>query len=366
MPDRAEQLLAVLLLEALVGYPQALHQRVPHPVVWAGKLISALDHRWNGAGQRCSSSQRKLGSPTVAHNQDLKDPSLLCDNEKRTRLTGIALAALLVLLGAFFGLALQHLLTGWTGAALIILIATTGLAQKSLHDHVLAVARPLSAGRLEDARRALSMIVGRDTQGLDDQSVAAAGTESLAESFCDGVVAPAFWFLVAGLPGLFAFKAISTADSLIGHKDERHRHFGWASARLDDVLNFIPARISGLLICLAAFRLRNPHPGEGRDPAMPPEPAPGLRRGTCAALRIMLRDARKHLSPNAGWPEAAMAGALGVRLGGGAFYDGEWIGRAELGDGSPPAPPDLQRALILYRRALLLLWLTAGGLAWAL
>lgn len=308
MPDRAEQLLAVLLLEAIVGYPQALHRRVPHPVVWVGKLISGLERRWNGG------------------------------SNFRSRLTGVGTAALLILIGVALGLAIEQFLSSWTGAAFLIFIATTGLAQKSLHDHVSGVARPLSAGQLEEARTALSMIVGRDTAPLGEQDIAAAATESLAESVCDGIVAPAFWFLVAGLPGLFTFKAISTADSLIGHRDERYRHFGWASARLDDAMNFIPARLSGVLLCLAA---------------------PG-------GWRIMLRDAGKHLSPNAGWPEAAMAGALDVRLGGGAYYDGEWISRAELGEGSRPTPLHLSRALAFYRRALLLLWLVAGGLAWAL
>ncbi len=313
MPDRAEQLLAALLLEAAFGYPQALHRRVPHPVAWAGKLIAAMDRRWNESGVAI-----------------------------KARLTGIAAVAILILISGGLGLALEQILTGWTGATPLVLLATTGLAQKSLHDHVRAVAQPLAAGNLGEARTALAMIVGRDVQTLDEAGISAAATESLAESFCDGVVAPAFWFLVAGLPGLFAFKAISTADSLIGHKDERYRHFGWAAARTDDLLNLIPARLSGLLLCIS-----------GRGDA----------RG---AFRIMLRDARKHLSPNAGWPEAAMAGALGVRLGGGARYDGEWIARAELGDGPRPAQSHLDCALALYRRACLFLWLLAGGLAWAL
>lgn len=308
MPDRAELLLAALLVEAAFGYPQTLHRRVPHPVVWAGKLIAALDRRWN------------RGIAT------------------RQRLAGIATAAILILISGGLGLALERILSGWTGAALLALLATTGLAQKSLHDHVRAVARPLAAGNLGQARAALSMIVGRDVQALDEDGISAAATESLAESFCDGVVTPAFWFLIAGLPGLFAFKAISTADSLIGHKDERHRHFGWAAARTDDLLNLIPARLAGALLCIA---------GRG-------------------GVRVMRRDARKHLSPNAGWPEAAMAGALGVRLGGGGSYDGEWIARAELGDGPRPQAQDLNRALTLYRRACLLLWLLIGGLAWAL
>jgi adenosylcobinamide-phosphate synthase len=350
MPDRAEQLLAALLLEAAFGYPQALHRRVPHPIVWAGNLIAAMDRRWN------------RGIAT------------------RQRLAGIATAAILILVSGGLGLALEQILSGWTGATLLVLLATTGLAQKSLHDHVRAVARPLAAGNIDQARTALAMIVGRDVHALDEQGISAAATESLAESFCDGIVAPAFWFLVAGLPGLIAFKAISTADSLIGHLDERYRHFGWASARLDDLLNLIPARLSGLLLCIATAikpspqrRLGSISPstnegaggeGDGSQPSL------GRRASTWGdtrnALHIMLRDARNHLSPNAGWPEAAMAGALGVRLGGGTRYDGEWIARAELGDGPRPQAQDLSHALTLYRRACLLLWLLAGGLAWAL
>ena len=376
MPDRAEQLLAALLLEAAFGYPAALHRRVPHPVVWAGKLIAALDRRWNGSWRpnKISSSPRRRGPISCAFQMVKRrgmDPRLRGDDEMRvarkTRLAGIATAAILILVSGGLGLALEHILTGWTGATLLVLLATTGLAQKSLHDHVRAVAHPLAAGNLDQARTALAMIVGRDVHALDEEGVAAAATESLAESFCDGIVAPAFWFLIAGLPGLFAFKAISTADSLIGHLDERHRHFGWASARLDDLLNLIPARLSALLLCAVSFPSPRRKPGSQEAGRCAAEGDPGLRRGDGKnALHIILRDARKHLSPNAGWPEAAMAGALGVRLGGGGSYDGEWISRAELGEGPRPQARDLNRALTLYRRSCLLLWLLAGGLAWAL
>jgi adenosylcobinamide-phosphate synthase len=166
--------------------------------------------------------------------------------------------------------------------------------------------------------------------------VAVAATESLAESFCDGVVAPAFWFLVAGLPGLLACKAINTADSMIGHLDDRHRWFGWAAARLDDGVNWLPARLSGVLVALAG--------GGG--------------------FAVMRRDARHHASPNGGWPEAAMAGALRRRLGGPVSYDGMPAPRAWLGDGPSPDAADLARALGIYRRACLLLWLLVGGLSW--
>ncbi|HKX23075.1 MAG TPA: cobalamin biosynthesis protein, partial [Rhizorhapis sp.] len=246
MPDRAEQLLAALLIEAAIGYPNALHRRLPHPVVWAGTLISALERRWNGQHSSSDTPQSKRESRWI--------PAFagMTREEAKNRLAGVATIAILVLAATFFGLLLDHLLTGWPGVLLLILVATTGIAQKSLHDHVRAVSKPLLAGNIGEARTALSKIVGRDTAPLDESAIAAAATESLAESFGDGIVTPAFWFLVADLPGLFVFKAVSTADSLIGHKDERYRHFGWAAARLDDVMNFVPARLSGLLLCLSS------------------------------------------------------------------------------------------------------------------
>lgn len=298
--DRPALLLAVLLAEAVIGYPS----RLAHPISLIGRLIALLDERWNRSNYR--------------------------------RLIGVCVALILGVVGGGIGFAIEQILQGWGGTIAIILIATTGLAQRSLYDHAAAVMRPLLAGNVDAARTAVSMIVGRDTAQLDESGIAAAATETLAESFCDGVVAPAFWFLMLGLPGLFAFKCISTADSMIGHLDDRHHAFGWASARTDDVMNWVPARIAGALICIAG------------------------RRG----WRVMLRDARKHLSPNSGWPESAMAGALRVQLGGRTAYDGEWIARASLGDGGRPLATDLSRALSIYRRACLLLWLMTGGLIW--
>nr|WP_183611976.1 adenosylcobinamide-phosphate synthase CbiB [Novosphingobium hassiacum] len=303
---RPELLLAVLIVEAALGYPEWLLARVGHPVMWVGRMIAAMERRWNRA--------------------------------PHARTAGTVVAFALVITGVTAGLLIEWLASGWGGTIAIILIATTGLAQRSLHDHVVAVIRPLKAGDAVAARIALSGIVGRDTAALEDPGMVAAATETLAESFCDGIVAPAFWLLVLGLPGLFAFKCISTADSMIGHLDVRYRQFGWASARLDDALNWLPARLAGGLICLCA--------GKG--------------------WRIMWRDSGKHLSPNAGWPESAMAGALGVKLGGGAAYDGEWIARQTLGHGPPPNGTDLNRAMAIYRRACVLLWLVVGGIAWLL
>lgn len=293
--DRPEQLLALLLVEAALGYPDWLLRRVGHPVTWAGRLIAAMDRHWNRAGYQ-------LGG-------------------------GIAAMLVLIAVGASLGWAIERFAAGSAGTLAVILIATTGLAQRSLWSHVAAVAAPLDRGELGAARAALSRTVGRDTAALDASGVAAAAIETLAESFCDGIVAPALWFLALGLPGLFAFKCVSTADSMIGHRDARYELFGKASAVMDDVLNWVPARIAAVLISLAG--------GGG--------------------ARIMWRDGRNHLSPNAGWPESAMAGALGVTLGGGAFYDGEWTARQTLGEGPRPAPADLRRALRVFLRAVVLL-----------
>jgi adenosylcobinamide-phosphate synthase len=303
--------LGALGLEASVGYPAALHRRLPHPVVWLGGLIDALERAWNRPAWS-DAARRALG-----------------------------VAALLIVAGlaAGAGLAIEHLpLPHPALIGLVVVVATLGLAQRSLYDHVVAVARPLVAGDLATARQAVAAIVGRDTAGLDAAGVAGAAIESLAESFNDGVVAPAFWLLVGGLPGLFAYKAVNTADSLIGHREPRWRAFGWAAARTDDLVNLIPARLAGALIALAA--------GGG--------------------WRVMIRDAPGHASPNAGWPEAAMAGGLGVRLGGPAAYDGVTVNRPVFGHGSAPTPRDLDRALRVYVIACGLLWLALalGGLAW--
>lgn len=301
MPEDAPWPWVVVLalgLDAALGYPAGLK----HPVAWPAALIEDLERRWN--------------QPTVS--------------DGRRRASGVALVVLLVLAAASLGAVIQGLLgSSLPALTLVAVIATTGLAQRSLHDHVGAVLAPLRAGDLPAARAAVGRIVGRDTETLDAEGVAAAALESLAESFNDGVVAPAFWLLVGGLPGLFIYKSVNTADSLVGHREPRWRAFGWASARTDDLLNLIPARLAGALIALAGGR----------------------------GWRIMLRDARKHASPNAGWPEAAMAGTLGVQLGGEVRYDGVATARPTFGEGARPVVADLARGLHLYRRACFLLWL---------
>lgn len=302
-----------LVLEALVGYPARLHAAVPHPVVWAGTAIDFLERLWNRPGFSFA-LRRFLGAAAVA-----------------------------VLLGAaiLIGWAVEQLArrAGTTGGrVLVIAIGTVGLAQRSLFDHVRTVLVALLAGDLPSSRERVSMIVGRDTRSLDAGGVAAAALESLAESFNDGIIAPAFWFVVAGLPGLFAYKVLNTADSLIGHKEERWRAFGWAAARADDVVNLVPARIAGTLLVLAGW----------------------------GGVKVMLADASKHSSPNAGWPEAAMAGALGVRLGGPASYDGVLHERPVFGHGPAPGVGELRRGLRIYLVACGLLWavLLALGVLW--
>jgi adenosylcobinamide-phosphate synthase len=254
-------------------------------------------------------------------------------------------AALLILLavslaGALALTALCRLL-GPAGLLPLALLASTLLAQRSLHEHVAAVAHGLETGGLTEGRKAVSMIVGRNPDSLDEAGVSRAAIESLSENFSDGVVAPAFWLGVAGLPGIIMYKAINTADSMIGHKTPRHLAFGWASARLDDLVNLPASRLTALLIVAAAALDRDAD-------------APG-------AWRAVRRDARRHRSPNAGWPEAAMAGALGLRLAGPRIYGDVTVEDGWMGDGRAEATAaDIRRGLRLYRKACGLLWGLAG------
>lgn len=266
--------LAALLLDALVGDPKWLWSRLPHPVVLIGKLISWLDHLLNRPDK--TDSQRRTGGVFA--------------------LVLILFSSLI--LGVLLHLTAQAIPYGYL---LEILIGFTLIAQRSLYDHVAAVRDGLAKDGLEGGRKAVAMIVGRDPRTLDEAGVSRAAIESCAENFSDGVVAPVFWFVVLGLPGLIAYKAINTADSMIGHKNERYRDFGWASARFDDLVNLPASRLSGLLISLSA-------PIVGGSPI--------------AALKAIWRDADKHRSPNAGWPEAAMAGALNIALAGPRVYPG--------------------------------------------
>ena len=256
----AGPLLAALLLDAVLGEPDWLWRRWPHPAVLMGRAVGGLDDRLNRGARR--------------------------------RLRGLlALVILVVGAGALgWGLALLP------GAVAEVGVAAVLLAQKSLVQHVQAVAMALRLS-VAEGRRAVAMIVGRDTGGMDPPAIARAAIESAAENLSDGVVAPALWFLIGGLPGLLIYKLVNTADSMIGHRSPRHEQFGWAAARFDDLLNLIPARLTALLIWLTT----RPH---------------GVWPGIIA-------DARRHRSPNAGWPEAAMARVLGVALSGPRSYGGE-------------------------------------------
>ena len=297
--------LLAMLVELAVGYPQQLVRHVGHPVTWMGRLISRLEKRLNDAA---------------------KDPT-----DRRSAGRAALLTLLLVVGASAFVLetALLLLPFGWFFVALA---ASTLVAQRSLYGHVASVADALEAGSLEDARVAVSQIVGRQTAQLDEAGIARAAIESLAENFSDGVVSPVLWLGLAGLTGGAVCKAINTADSMIGHRTQRYEDFGRATARLDDAVNLPGARLSALLLVGAA----------GITPGASP-------KGVWHTTR---RDAAKHASPNAGYPEAAMAGALGLALGGPRSYggseaDGPWLGDGQRGAG----PSDIRAALGLYARA---------------
>ncbi|RUT28775.1 cobalamin biosynthesis protein CobD [Arsenicitalea aurantiaca] len=302
-----EALLAplALVLERLLGYPQRLVSAIGHPVIWMGRFLSSLELRLNAA-DATPARRRRAG-----------------------------LLALVLLLGATLVVTLlvsdlcRRLPGGWILEAII---ATSILAQKELGRAVAAVATGLRRS-LAEGREAVSHIVGRDPEPLDEAGVSRAAIESLAESASDGVVAPLFWLVLLGLPGIALYKAINTADSMIGHRNERYIDFGRAAARLDDLVNLVPARLTAIAIAAAAMLV------SGADPE--------------AAWKTALRDARRHASPNAGWPEAAMAGALGFALGGPRAYAGEIIDLPRFGDGRDAlGPDDIERALTLYKMLL--------------
>ena len=203
------------------------------------------------------------------------------------------------------------------------------LGQRSLFDHVYAVAVALREEGLDEGKAAVRHIVGRDLDHLDEHGVARAAIESCAENFSDGVVAPVFWYAVLGLPGMFVYKAVNTMDSMIGHRSKRYRAFGMVAARLDDVLNLIPARLSGLMIALAAFFTPTANPFR--------------------AFATIMKDSHKHASINAGWPEAATAGALGLALAGPRRYGEVAVNDPWIGSGRARATEaDIRRTLFLY------------------
>lgn len=275
-----------LILDAVVGEPNWLWSRVPHPAVLLGRLVSYLERRLND----------------------------------RTRIAGVAALACLITVAGVVGWILALL-----PAPFQIVIVAILLAQNSLTSHVRAVAQGL-AESLPAGRRAVSMIVGRNTQTLSEPAIARAAIESGAENLSDGVIAPALWFAVAGIPGLLIYKAVNTADSMIGHRSEQYEAFGWASARFDDLLNLIPARLTGALIATACLAPK--------------------------AWDVMRRDAGKHRSPNAGWPEGAMAGALNIRLSGPRHYaEGPSADPWLNATGRDPMRGDIARAVTVMWRA---------------
>jgi adenosylcobinamide-phosphate synthase len=319
-PDTLAVLALALLVEAVAGYPNALYRRIGHPVTWIGRGIAALDGTMNR--ETWSSPARRAGGLMALAVVLLA--------------TGLASGAVVFLSGAALG-----------GDAAIVVLALVGsalLAQRSLHEHVARVAQSLRGGGLAAGRQAVSHIVGRNPETLDEPAVCRAAIESLAENFSDGVIAPAFWIGAGGLVGGALYKAINTADSMIGHKTERHAAFGWAAARLDDLVNLPASRLAALLLVAAAALQRD--------------------ASALGALRVVLRDARRHRSPNAGWPEAAMAGALGLKLAGPRIYGDVRIEDGWMGDGREAATPDdIKRALALFRKACAILWALAAALA---
>ena len=296
-----EVVLAALLIDAVIGDPAWLYRRFPHPVVMLGKLTDLTERCLN----RASCALLNFSA-------------------------GLLAVAIVVGLAVGTAVALQRLVFdvfgyGWLMEALV---ASTLLAFRSLFDHAAAVARGLDQS-LAAGREAVSHVVGRDPQSLDEAGVARAAIESVAENFSDAVVVPIFWYAFAGLPGLFAYKAVNTLDSMLGHRTERYVYFGKAAARIDDALNFVPARLAGLLFVIAAWV------------------TPGASgRG---AVRVMFRDASKHRSPNAGWQEAAVAGALGFALAGPRRYPHEVVDDAWMGDGRAELrADDIHASLRLY------------------
>lgn len=309
--------LLAVLAELLLGYPDAVFRRIGHPVVWIGALIRGMEARLN----RGSAARRRLG--------------------------GVVAVLGLVAVAVGVGGALAAVLRGPAGMAVAACLGGSLIAQRSLAAHVRRVAEALEAGGVAAGRVAVSHIVGRDPEALDGAGVSRAAVESLAENFSDGVVAPVLWMTVGGLPGAVAYKAVNTADSMIGHRTERYRAFGWAAARLDDLVNLPASRLTALLLVAAA--------------ALVPGASPR------AALRAVRRDAGRHRSPNAGWPEAAMAGALGFALAGPRSYGGVVVEDAVMGRGGRRdlGPADIRRALRLYWTAdALLVALLAAGVIW--
>src|SRR5580692_1899099 len=318
--------LLAMMIELCAGYPAALLRTIGHPVTWIGRLIAALD-RW---------LNRDVPPPFP--------PPLAGEGRVGVRRCAGVVAVLLLLgiVGAIAFIVERELLRFPFGLIAVGIVASTLIAQRSLHRHVADVATALEQSGVIAGRTAVAKIVGRDTDALDAAGVARAAVESLSENFSDAVVAPVFWMAIAGLPGAALYKAINTADSVIGHRTPRHEAFGWAAAKLDDLANLPASRLSALLLVAAA----------------------ALNKTAAAAWRAVLRDASRHRSPNAGYPEAAMAGALGLSLAGPRVYGGVKVEDATMGDGRRDATAaDIRQALMHYRYADAILLVLIAAIA---
>jgi adenosylcobinamide-phosphate synthase len=317
--DRVLILIAACAIEAVLAYPAIVFGAIGHPVSWIGAAISALEVRLNRPDY--SAAMR--------------------------RAAGVITVMLLVAIALGVGLALEMALRSVPVLefVLAVLIVAALIAAGSLDQHVRLVAAALRQDGLAGGRQSIAKIVGRDPEVLDQAAICRAAIESLAENASDGVTAPALWYLIGGLPGMIAYKAINTADSMIGHMSDRYRAFGWAAAKLDDLVNLPASRLTGLMFIAAAIIV------------------PGA--SAASAWRAFWRDARRHRSPNAGWPEAAMAGALGLRLAGPRIYDGVTVDDHWMGDGrSEATPDDIDRALTIYRTAFAGTLLFVAAIGW--
>ena len=305
-----------LLIERLFGYPKPLYDKIGHPAEWIGTILKQLE--------------------TL-----LYDPKA---EPLQARLRGIAALMALLLIVAIPAVIATSILSTFTfGWIIEALIATALIAQHSLYEHVSAVRKGLDAS-LQEGRKAVAKIVGRDPAALDESGVVKGALESLAENASDGIVAPVLWYALLGLPGIVAYKAINTADSMIGHKSERYIYFGWAAARLDDLVNLPASRLTGFLFAAAAA---------WND----------KERGKIA-LQAMWRDASKHQSPNAGWPESALAASLGVKFGGPRSYDGSRVNLPWMGEGRETLNrDDIRKGLRLYGTAMTFLLCLAAACA---
>ena len=318
-PDRVLILIAACGIEAVLAYPALVFGAIGHPVSWIGALISRLESRLN----------------RVEYSAAMR------------RAAGVMTVLLLIAVSLGVGLALEIAVRSVPilGFILAVVIVAALIAAGSLDQHVRAVAAALRNDGLAGGRQTIAKIVGRDPEALDQAAICRAAIESLAENASDGVTAPALWYLVGSLPGMIAYKAINTADSMIGHMSERYLAFGWAAAKLDDLVNWPASRLTGLMFIAAASVV----PGASAS----------------SAWQAFCRDARLHRSPNAGWPEAAMAGALGLRLAGPRVYDGVLVQDHWMGDGRTEATPeDIDRALTIYRTAFAGTLLIVAVIGW--